>query len=135
MSFSLDHIGIAVKSLASAKAVYEKLGLPIAGRVITVQFNESLDPSTVNLNNFLVIRAGGVNNSFGQPSDVRITSDPRTQISYNALTNVVTIDLSRLDQSQLPASHDPVYSEAWKRTGGAADQLDRTIKRWRSQGR
>jgi len=30
MSFSLDHIGIAVKSLASAKAVYENLGLPIS---------------------------------------------------------------------------------------------------------
>jgi methylmalonyl-CoA epimerase len=27
MSFSLDHLGIAVKSLASAKAIYEKLGL------------------------------------------------------------------------------------------------------------
>src|SRR5690348_1729037 len=30
MGFSLDHIGIAVKSLASAKAVYENLGLPIS---------------------------------------------------------------------------------------------------------
>jgi methylmalonyl-CoA epimerase len=30
MSFSLDHLGIAVRSLASAKAIYEKLGLPIA---------------------------------------------------------------------------------------------------------
>ena len=30
MSFSLDHIGIAVKSLASAKAIYETLGLPIS---------------------------------------------------------------------------------------------------------
>ena len=27
MSFALDHLGIAVKSLASAKAIYEKLGL------------------------------------------------------------------------------------------------------------
>lgn len=27
MSFSLDHLGIAVKSLASATAIYEKLGL------------------------------------------------------------------------------------------------------------
>ena len=34
MSFSLDHIGIAVKSLASAKAVYEKLGLAIAAEEI-----------------------------------------------------------------------------------------------------
>jgi methylmalonyl-CoA epimerase len=30
MNFALDHIGIAVKSLASAKAVYEKLGLEIS---------------------------------------------------------------------------------------------------------
>ena len=27
MSFAVDHIGIAVRSLASAKAIYEKLGL------------------------------------------------------------------------------------------------------------
>lgn len=30
MSLSLDHLGIAVKSLASAKSVYEKLGLEIS---------------------------------------------------------------------------------------------------------
>ncbi|HXU15036.1 MAG TPA: methylmalonyl-CoA epimerase [Terriglobales bacterium] len=30
MNFAVDHIGIAVKSLASAKAVYEKLGLEIS---------------------------------------------------------------------------------------------------------
>src|SRR5437588_12273990 len=27
---TIDHLGIAVKSLASAKAIYEKLGLPIS---------------------------------------------------------------------------------------------------------
>lgn len=30
MPFSLDHLGIAVKSIAAAKAVYEKLGLSIS---------------------------------------------------------------------------------------------------------
>lgn len=30
MGFSIDHLGIAVKSLASAKAIYEKLGLTIS---------------------------------------------------------------------------------------------------------
>ncbi|HUK46180.1 MAG TPA: methylmalonyl-CoA epimerase [Terriglobales bacterium] len=30
MSFSLDHLGIAVKSLASAKEVYEKIGLKLS---------------------------------------------------------------------------------------------------------
>jgi DNA helicase HerA-like ATPase len=52
----------------------------------------------------------------GVPIPIRITFDP-------------------LEKNQLPASHDPVYSEAWKRSGGERDQLDRTIKRWRSQGR
>ena len=52
----------------------------------------------------------------GVPMPIRIAFDP-------------------LDKRQLPASHDPIYSEAWKRTGGERDQLERTIKRWRSQGR
>jgi methylmalonyl-CoA epimerase len=30
MSFSLDHLGIAVKSLAAAKGIYEKIGLTLA---------------------------------------------------------------------------------------------------------
>jgi methylmalonyl-CoA epimerase len=30
MNFALDHLGIAVKSLDAAKAIYEKLGLPVS---------------------------------------------------------------------------------------------------------
>ena len=30
MSFQIDHLGIAVKSLATAKSIYEKLGLSIS---------------------------------------------------------------------------------------------------------
>src|SRR5215470_17854109 len=30
MSFSIDHLGIAVKSLAAAKTIYEKLGLNVS---------------------------------------------------------------------------------------------------------
>ena len=30
MNFALDHLGIAVKSLASAKAIYEQLGLAVS---------------------------------------------------------------------------------------------------------
>ena len=29
MEFNIDHLGIAVKSLSAARAIYEKLGLPI----------------------------------------------------------------------------------------------------------
>src|SRR5258708_9977488 len=30
MEFSIDHLGIAVKSLAAAKSIYEKLGLTVS---------------------------------------------------------------------------------------------------------
>ena len=59
--FSIDHIGVAVKSLAVAKGVYEKLGLPVSSeevveaeqvRVVMVPLGESrlelLEPTSEN---------------------------------------------------------------------------------------
>ena len=37
MEFSIDHLGIAVKSLAAAKAIYEKLGLHPSAEEIVAQ--------------------------------------------------------------------------------------------------
>ena len=34
MSFALDHLGIAVRSLADAKAIYERLGLQLSGEEV-----------------------------------------------------------------------------------------------------
>jgi methylmalonyl-CoA epimerase len=42
MDFSIDHLGIAVKSLAAAKAIYEKLGLSISAE-------ETVDQEQVRL--------------------------------------------------------------------------------------
>jgi methylmalonyl-CoA epimerase len=50
VSFSIDHLGIAVKSLTAAKSIYEKLGLAISGeetvpqekvRVVMIPVGES----------------------------------------------------------------------------------------------
>jgi methylmalonyl-CoA epimerase len=37
MEFSIDHLGIAVKSLAAAKSIYEKLGLRVSPEEIVEQ--------------------------------------------------------------------------------------------------
>lgn len=34
MPFALDHLGIAVKSLAEARSIYEKLGLPLSAEEV-----------------------------------------------------------------------------------------------------
>jgi methylmalonyl-CoA epimerase len=39
MSFSLDHLGIAVRSLADAKAIYEKLGLALSSEEVVPSEN------------------------------------------------------------------------------------------------
>jgi hypothetical protein len=40
-----------------------------------------------------------------------------------------------LDPAQRPASDDPLFSELWREAGGEEAMLERTIRRWRSQGR
>jgi len=34
MSFALDHLGVAVRSLADAKAIYQKIGLPLSSEEV-----------------------------------------------------------------------------------------------------
>ena len=59
--FTIDHLGIAVKSLAAAKSIYEKLGLSVSGeevvdaeqvRLVMVPLGESrlelLEPTSEN---------------------------------------------------------------------------------------
>jgi hypothetical protein len=80
-------------------------GTTLASRIIQVQLNEALNPATVNASTFSLVRAGGPNLGFGLPSNVVVTADPRTVVSYNPLTDVVTIDLTNLDQFELPTDH------------------------------
>jgi uncharacterized protein len=40
-----------------------------------------------------------------------------------------------LEATKRPASDDPVFSELWCNAGGEDQMLERTIKRWRSQGK
>lgn len=40
-----------------------------------------------------------------------------------------------LDPAKRPASDDPLFSELWREAGGEEAMLERTIRRWRSQGR
>ncbi|KKW89396.1 ATP-binding protein [Sphingobium chungbukense] len=47
----------------------------------------------------------------------------------------IRVALDNLEEERRPASGDPSFTELWRQSGGEADILDRTITRWRSQGR
>ena len=47
----------------------------------------------------------------------------------------IRVALDNLEEERRPASGDPSFTTLWRESGGEADILDRTITRWRSQGR
>ncbi|UZW55283.1 DUF87 domain-containing protein [Sphingobium sp. JS3065] len=47
----------------------------------------------------------------------------------------IRVALDNLEEERRPASSDPSFTDLWRQSGGEAEILDRTITRWRSQGR
>jgi DNA helicase HerA-like ATPase len=47
----------------------------------------------------------------------------------------IRVAFDGLEESKRPASADPIFSDLWRETGGEDQIIDRTIRRWRSQGR
>jgi DNA helicase HerA-like ATPase len=47
----------------------------------------------------------------------------------------IRVSLDTLEEERRPASGDPSFTELWRQSGGEHDILERTITRWRNQGR
>ena len=47
----------------------------------------------------------------------------------------IRVAFDGLEENKRPASDDPIFSDLWRETGGEDQIIDRTIRRWRSQGR
>src|SRR6478736_831565 len=86
MSFQIDHLGIAVKSLAAAKSIYEKLGLGVSPeetveqekvRLVMVPVGESrlelLEPTSENstIAKFIAKRGEGLHHVCLKVPDLR----------------------------------------------------------------
>jgi uncharacterized protein len=56
-------------------------------------------------------------------------------ISGEGVTIPVRVSLDDLAQPLRPASHDPLFSDLWRDPLDDITALDRTIRRWRSQGK
>ncbi len=47
----------------------------------------------------------------------------------------IRVSFDGLEQQRRPASGDPLFSRLWRDTGGEAQMIERTILRWRAQGK
>ncbi len=77
-----------------------------SGRTVTIQFSKAIDPATVTLQNFFVLRQGGASTwpptSTTLSNYTNLNNDPRATISYNPSTFTVTLNYSALPQTELP---------------------------------
>jgi DNA helicase HerA-like ATPase len=47
----------------------------------------------------------------------------------------IRVSFDNLDEFKRPASADPSFMELWRRSGGEEEMVQRTVQRWRAQGR
>jgi large repetitive protein len=94
----------------------------LLGRIIVINFDKGMRPSTINRNNIILVRTGS-SGVFGNPTNVIINSDPRMTIFYDAVNNRAIINLSNLDQSELPSDHYALIVKA-AATDLVGNQLD-----------
>ena len=47
----------------------------------------------------------------------------------------IRVTLDTLEEKLRPASADPIFTDLWRQTGGEDEILERTVNRWRAQGR
>jgi len=47
----------------------------------------------------------------------------------------IRVSFDDLEEAKRPASEDPSFSRLWTESGGEEEMVDRTVQRWRSQGR
>ncbi len=76
-------------------------GTTVKGRVITIQLSKPIDPATVGLGTFELLRKNGAA-YFGAPGTIDVNLYPGTTIAYNPTNLTVTLDFSALPQTDLP---------------------------------
>jgi hypothetical protein len=97
------------------------------GTIISMRLNNDRDQAYV--------RAAMPEGARGFLDSIPALRNRECIICGEGVATPVRVLFDSLDEVKRPASGDPLFSELWTHTGGEAEILDRTIKRWRSQGR
>ena len=90
------------------------------GRLVTIQFSEAMDPSTITKSNLYVYRSGGT------PTGINLNDDPRVVLTYNSSTNTATLDYSALPQTAMPSDSYAIFVKSGPNgvTDASGNELD-----------
>lgn len=97
------------------------------GTIITMRLNNERDQARV--------RAAMPEGARGFLDAIPALRNRECIICGEGVATPVRVSFDALEEARRPASDDPVFSTLWTETGGEAEILERTIQRWRTQGR
>jgi len=97
------------------------------GTIISMRLNNDRDQAFV--------RAAMPEGARGFLDSIPALRNRECIIVGEGVSTPIRVLFDSLEEGKRPASGDPLFSELWCSAGGEELMLERTIKRWRSQGR
>ncbi len=97
------------------------------GTIISMRLNNDRDQAYV--------RAAMPEGARGFLDSIPALRNRECIICGEGVATPIRVMFDPLEEAKRPASGDPLFSQLWRETGGEEAILERTIKRWRSQGR
>ncbi|MCH4893425.1 MULTISPECIES: ATP-binding protein [unclassified Sphingomonas] len=97
------------------------------GTIITMRLNNDRDQAFV--------RAAMPEGSRGFLDSIPALRNRECVICGEGVSTPIRVNLDTLEEHKRPASSDPVFTELWRKSGGEEQAIERTVRRWRSQGK
>jgi DNA helicase HerA-like ATPase len=97
------------------------------GTIISMRLNNDRDQAFV--------RAAMPEGARGFLDSIPALRNRECIVTGEGVATPIRVLFDALEESKRPASEDPVFSDLWRQRGGEEAIIERTIKRWRAQGR
>ena len=97
------------------------------GTIISMRLNNDRDQAYV--------RAAMPEGARGFLDSIPALRNRECIVCGEGVSTPVRVLFDGLEESKRPASADPLFSDLWRQTGGEEGMIERTVRRWRAQGR
>jgi len=119
--------GIALGLVTQRPSDLSEGVLSQCGTIISMRLNNERDQAFV--------RAAMPEGARGFLESIPALRNRECIVCGEGVATPIRVLFDTLEEAKRPASADPVFSELWRQTGGEDEAIERTIRRWRAQGR
>lgn len=119
--------GVSLGLVTQRPSDLEEGVLSQCGTIITMRLNNERDQAFV--------RSAMPEGSRGFLDSIPALRNRECIVSGEGVAVPIRMSFDALDEGKRPASGDPLFSRLWRETGDVEGLIERTVLRWRAQGR